>query len=329
MTAKIVSEAEIDRSIVKIILIGFFIIAACFGFAYFLNLFFKTLQFGFLLLGLALAVLALILIILSVFYIKSFNKLAAITFLSALLSLAVFYPDFSNLIIISAFVLFIFLLLAYYRGFKLINNLIQLRFFLVASSILPKALTAFVIFAIIVFFNYYFDIKNYKFNEALNKIFITNFIKITEPIFKIFLDDFSFQSSGDEVIKAIVKKRINNLIPDFDRLLPAVKEKVFNEAFIEFKKNLEKDLGPIEGTKPVSEILFSVVKGYLDNLSENGKLIFAVGFSLFLFFVIKGIAFFFYWLIELMAFVLFKFLIVVGFAYISLENKSREFVILT
>jgi len=329
MTAKIISEAEIDRSLVKIILIGFLIVATVFSFTYFLDFSFKNFQFRYLFFAAASVAVALILIILSVFYIKSFNKLIIIAFLSSFISLASFYPNLSAVIVIGAFVFFVFFLLAYYRGFKVVNNLIKIRFFFVASSILPKAATAFLLFATFVFFNYYFDIESNRFNDNLNKIFVASFVKISEPVFKIFLSNFSFQDSTDELIKLVVEKRINSLIPDFSRYPSTVKEKILNEAFIEFKKNIEKQIGLVEGNKPFSETVFDLIKTNLDNLAEKEKIVFAIVFSFILFFIIKGISLFFYWLIKLLAFILFKALIAVNFAYISLENKSREFVILT
>jgi hypothetical protein len=329
MIGQIVSEAEIDRSLIKIILVGILTIAASFGFAYFFNLSLITLQFRFLPLTIILAVAVLVLIILSIFYIKSFAKLTAIVFLSGVAVLAIFYPDFPLLAIIGSAVFFIILLSAYRRGSRMISNSLRLRFFLVAVSIVPRAVTAFLLFAALVFFNYYFDIDANRFNDDLNKIFISSIVKTSEPAIKIALPDFSAQNTGDEVLRAVLKKQIGNLVPDFDRYLPAVQERIFNESFADFKKNIEQQIGPIEGSRPFTETLRSLIKSYLDGFSDTGRLVFAIAFTFVLFFIIKGIAAIFYWLIELIAFILFKASIAAGFAYVSLENRSREFVALT
>lgn len=329
MTGQIVSEAEVDRSLVKIILIGVLTVAASFGFAYFFNLSLAMLQFRFLPLAILLVIILLVLAILSNFYIKSFAKLTTIVFLSGVAVLAVFYPDFPLLVIIGSVVFFIIFLSAYRRGSRMISNSLRIRFFLIASSILPRAVTALLLFAALVFFHHYFNIDTDRFNDSFNKIFISSLAAASEPAVKIALPGFSAHNTSDEVLQAVLKKQIGNLVPDFARYLPAVQERIFNETFVDFKKNIEQQIGPIEGSKPFTETLHNLIKSYLDELSGNEKLVFAIAFTFVLFLIIKSIFAIFYWLIKLIAFILFKASIVAGFAYVSLENRSREFVALT
>ena len=54
-----------------------------------------------------------------------------------------------------------------------------------------------------------------------------------------------------------------------------------------------------------------------------------IGTAALVFFSLKGIVALFYWLIELLAFLVFKFLLTIRFAHVSAEMRSREFISLS
>lgn len=329
LTGQIISEAEVDRSLFKIFILTILTVAASFLAVYSFSRFLLDSQSSYFPLSLLGAVLFLIFVILDVFFIKSFPKIIFLSILASFAPLALFYPSIKLPLIIGAALFFIFLINAFKRGVGVIGNFLRLRFFTAASFALPKAVTGLLIFFALIFFTNYFNVDENKFNENINRLAINQIVIAGEPAVKIFLPKFSSELSADEFLKMLLNEQITSLVPDFERYLPAVRERIFNETFNGFKERLEKVVGTIEGDEPLSESLYFVFERYLDGLPETTRLIFAVVFTFVVFLLIKGIVSLFHWLIESLAFLIFKILIISGFAYISLENRSREFVALT
>jgi len=75
--------------------------------------------------------------------------------------------------------------------------------------------------------------------------------------------------------------------------------------------------------------IFRIIKDYVDGIPPATKSVFSVVLAVLFFFSARGIAFLLYWLPELIAFLMFKLFMVTGFAYVGLESRSREFIMLS
>lgn len=330
MTGQIISEAEVDRSVWKVLILGVLTIAASIVAIYGFNHFLVGFQSRFFLLGLVGAIFLLIMAILNVFFIKSFVKIITIGVFAAGIPLVLFYPGIDIVLIAGAVLFFLFLMEASRRGHGAINNSLKMKFFLTAGSVLPKAVTGFLLFLAVIFFTHYYSVEGKKFNENINWAMVNQTVNASAPAINFFLPGFSADSSTDEILGLFVGKQVRSLVPDFERYMPEVQQRIFNEVFSSFKDNLQRTVGSVDGKKTLAENLYVFLAGrYLNNFSDMNKLIFAAVFTFLIFLVAKGATFLFNWLIEFLAFVCFKILIIVKFAYISLENRSREFVALT
>ena len=95
------------------------------------------------------------------------------------------------------------------------------------------------------------------------------------------------------------------------------------------RKRTETLTGPLSESAPVNVVIYDQISRYVSRLSPNTLTILGFVAALLLFFALKGFAALFYWLVILFAFVVFKFLVVIGFAYVNLETRSREYIMLS
>ncbi len=331
-TGKIIDEAEVDRSLWKI----FVLIGLTFIF-YFITIFswqdfFSNLTFSKFWLSLILSFLFLGFSLLDIFLIKNFSKFIFLSFLIAFSPFILFYPKylpFLNILVAGSIFLFFFLIKNFKKGIDFVKNSVKIHFFKTASYILPKLVTVFLVFLALLFFINYYHFQEEKFNQKINSSLINflfqNFLGLSK-----FLDlEIKEDVKTDDFLKAILKKRINNLVPKFDQYHPNVQDEIFEKVFKEFRGKIEKFIGPFDGNLNFKENLILIFNRFLDNLSSSSKLIFALFMSFGFFLIIKGIFIFFGWLIEIISFIFYKILILINFAQVRIETKSREFVILS
>jgi len=119
-----------------------------------------------------------------------------------------------------------------------------------------------------------------------------------------------------------------NLRDGLKELPPDIQNKVMTVLSEELRKKTEEKVGPLNPNAKVSDVLYQYIKDWVMSLSSSMKMGLGVGLTVFLFFSLKSVMFFLYWIINLIAFLIFKLLIVANFAVPGYETRTREFVIL-
>lgn len=314
---------------IKIVTLGFLTISASLSTIYSFNNFFTDLNSANLLLSGISAFFLLILITLNVFFIRDLFKIGLIVFLASAAPFILSYSLVSKVTIVGGALFFFFLMVASQRGARILINSLKIRFFAVASFVVPKAITGLLIFLTVLFFANYFDFENGALDERINQVIINYLVNSSEPIVRIFLPGFSADQTTSEFLTLVVKDRIKSIEPDFDRLLPAVQTQLLETVSQQLTASLQARVGLFDAEKSLSDNFFNLTTQYLDNSSKNYKLIFSIALSLLIFLVLKGITSLLSWLVELVAFIIFKFLLILNFAYISLESRSQEHITLS
>ncbi len=336
------AEAEEDRRFWKVLLIAL-LGAACLLASFFLfDKFLVEGNFRRLWGGLLFAVLFFALFILQVFFIKSRAKMMFLAFIQAAAPIFVFnsnlYPSPSLALIVGFVLFFIFLTAGAIKGQGELLNSLKVRFFWVAKNILRRAVSGFLIVLSLIFYLTYFVWGS--FNENFAEKLVNQTLTASEPIIKVILTEVSFQSTVDEFLRTIAEnelKKIKIRAADakekeplvFQRLTPPEKEQLITTFSAELKKQIEQIVGPLDGNATVNAEVLRIIKDYVDSLSAPAKSVGGVIITVLFFFAGRGIAFLFSWLPEFISFVLFKLLLITGFAYISLESRSREFIMLS
>jgi hypothetical protein len=249
------------------------------------------------------------------------------------------YPVPSRLLLIGALVFFIFSIMSASYGFELLVNSLKIRFWFTAKSILPKLVSGFLVFLSIVLYLHYFEWGG--FNDALGQKLTDALLGSSEPFWKLSFGDVSLRLTLDQFLEKVAETQLKKNRPtntekslkdfqfDFANLPPELKQQVIKKTADGIKKNLEFSLGPLDGRREVRIIAYELIKNYYRNLLPQNKTMVNIGVAVLVFFILEGIAALFYWLVILVAFLVYKFALITGFAYLSLESRSREFILLS
>ena len=338
------SELEIDRNDWKILFLGVLAVAASASAFYFFNKLLLTGDALTFLISAVLVGLFLALATLLGFFTKRLWKLNLIMVFSALGPLLVFhdrvYPNPEPTLIVGAILMAIFLMWGASRGSGLLENSIRIRFDATFKSMLPKIATGVIIFSTVIFYLNYFVWGH--FNEKFAQIFIDQTISAGDPVLHLWFPSASFSENVNDFLKSVstdqLKKssqkvtdsqNLTGSSPTFNQLTPDEQAKAIQAEANALYSELQSVIGKVPGDEPVHNMLYSFIKNYTVNkLPSGAQSILGYVSAVTFFFLMKSLAFLLYWLVELCAFVLYQLLLVIGFAYVNLETRSREFIML-
>ncbi len=338
-------EPEEDRSPTKALILFFLGIASSVGVFYFFTRFIISLTF-FDFFGFFLSlVLFLILSSLIVVFIKSSKWLKIITGIISLAPLVfVFgnhlYPKTSYTLLTGGFIFLFFYLLGTSQGHRYLQNGLKFRFFKFLHQVFPKVFLGLLIFLMLILYFGYFELE--FLDEELGQELVFSTLSRSEPVFNLWFGSISFTQNVDEFFENLARDKLKSSPPDarkefieefgasFKELDPVLQSRILSEIIIDLKKEAEEAIGfSLDDNLTAREIVFAVLVNYLEELSDNAKTALSVVFIVAIFFVFRGIAFLLSLPVEILTFIIFKFLIFINFAHISEENTTREFVILS
>ncbi len=340
-------EAEEDKSWWKLVLLAILGMGASFGTFYYFNDFILKLNAASFWFFVCLFGLFLIFTILHIFFVKSFWKLFLVVFLEVFTPLMIFRGEFAGAnsndarILILGFVVgFYFVFLGVRRGYRTISNSLKMHFFEISRRMLPRVASGMLIVLSVVFYLSYFswNLAPANAGQAIVNTFLSDFSPfsgIVVPGLKI---------SGDENMGDIVKSLALSKVQEakvsivdqnqtmevtYANLPPDYQAKVLNQVIGQLEASLKDKFGVFDSNETVSQFAYSVVSQYFVKFEDLLGIYAPVVLAAALFFIAKGTVALFYWLIELLAFLLLKILIVFGFAYTNLETRTREFMLLS
>jgi hypothetical protein len=114
----------------------------------------------------------------------------------------------------------------------------------------------------------------------------------------------------------------------FSKLPDNVKEELIKKHEVELSKKIKEQFPFFKEDMTVNDFVFQLFGYYFKEFEEKWKEYFYIALLAIVFFVLKGLFGLFYWFISLVAFLIYKMLIVVGFAYETTEMRSRKYVVL-
>jgi len=322
-------EVEVDKSIPKVVLLGFLGTVVAATLSFFFVQFLQGIASLWWVLGACL--IFLVLAVLNAFFIKSSGKIVFIVFLESLALIAPLYyyvyPEPSFVLLGGAFLFLIFGATGIKQGKNILMNLLEIKFFSVSRGVTPKVVTGILIFMSAVFYVAAFERGDAL--QSLEKLVIKPLIQSTEPLLRLWIPDISLEKPFGEFIKKFTESRLESMQPDFMKYLPEVREGLVATASEEIKSSLEKSLGPINSQDTVAEVATKSFKRYFAGLPPQFQLGIEIAIAVLFFLTLRGLVVLFYWFINFCAFLVFRFLVLTNFAHIALEARSREFVILS
>lgn len=338
------NEAEIDRSVLKIILLtllgaGLSVLLV----KLFLN-FLLNVQSAFFFLWLGAAVAFLVVILLQTIFIKSKIKLVGIMFLEGIIPLVLFtdqlYPVMSVPLMVGTGFFALFLVLGSYKGWRFLGESLTIRFSFMAKIVLPKVVMGMIFLLLSVLYIQYFELN--KFTDTLGESIVSETLIASEPVVKLWFPNVNFNQSVRSFFESVAEAQLRNIRVETTRSDGARVSAEFKTLTDEMKKQIiidagekvrmvfeEKSSSSFSPDAPIKNAVFLAIKKYIQNNSEKMGSLFPIIVVIIAFFTFKGIFSLIHWLISLIAFLVYKFLVAVGFAYINLESRSREFILLS
>jgi hypothetical protein len=162
-----------------------------------------------------------------------------------------------------------------------------------------------------------------------------------DPIAKVIAPGVSLNGTAGQFFKDLAASQLRdssqkflNSIGEgtetqFRYLPPKDQEKIVAQFSAQLEKVFRERFGDFNSSDKISDIAYSVIATYAARLNADSPWLIPLSTSILFFLFIKGIFALIYWLITLIAFLLFKLLIAFGFAHLSSEQRSREFVMLS
>jgi len=338
-------EEEADRSFWKAIIIaafaGLFLFLAISSF----NKFLVTVSGRELLWSLTFGVLFFVPVLLQVFFVKSRWRMTVLVFLETAVALLAFYrrvfgAEFPLYLVLGAAVFFLALLTASWRGQGELENGLTVRFWSVSRRVLPRAVGGFLLYLTVIFYLNYFVWGN--FNESLSRRMVSEALAASRPVVKLILSvDFVPTGPVGNFLDALAESELRRLEPgaldsgvsdiaiDFQRLPKDAQQRAVETASAALAKELQKFVGAFQTTEKIEDVVFRFAKNYVTGLSPSVQSSLRFIAAILFFFTLKGVALLLYWFIGLIGFIIFKFLLISGFAYITVESRGREFVMLS
>jgi len=331
-----IDEADVDRSMTKIIILAILGIVFASVFSYFLNSFFINYQTTTLTISVGALAGFLIIFLFQSLFIKSLWRVNLIIFLQSIGLMAGFYKrilaplqgkEIDIVPLILFWLMFAFLVWANWSGIRETRNLLKVKFWRISKIVLPKAIAA-IALAGSVLFVFPSSPLTVGFQLPISSSSLEKFLTPASGILQKFIPGFDVSLSVAELTKSLAERQIAKL-PEAQRLPKSAQQQLIAKAMKDFEGQIANVFGSdINPKLKITDIAYEALKNKFEELPENLKFIVILSIAALLFLTIEGVAIPFRWFITIIAFIIYEILLMTGFATIMLEGKSREIIIL-
>ncbi len=322
------AEAEVDKSIAKIIILAIVWAAFSFLFSYFLRLFILNGRSDFLLFSFLASLVFLSIFLLTALFIKSAWKINLIIFLNVLFLAAPFFDRLSGKINLGLLISFLFLVWANYNGRQELNNTLKIKFWRISKKTIPKAIIALAVFVGFVYVGVVgsgtkgFFISQATFEKVVSPITQNGLVQKLLPGLDLSL------STGDLIQNLATNQVEQN--SQFDLLSQSDKSQLINQSIEDLESEASSLVGaPLDLKARASDELYKIVAAKFDTLSPNvAPTTIPIVVAALIFLTIVGLSLPIRLVTSALAFLVYEICLALGFSVIMLEGRSREIIIL-
>lgn len=304
---------DIDRSLVKVLSFSAATVILAGLFSYRFSLLTESLNLVALWLAVGAAILWMTLFGIQVFVIKS-PRLEL--FLAALNALAVWIfsaQKFSLSALLAFFLLFVFLAVAALRGRMFIDNSLTIKLTQTVVLVTRLALTGLALFLAV----YLISFLNFP-DLAVSRDVFGFFLSGSDVIVARLIPGFSFDATIDSVLKSFVRSR------SAPGTSAATIDRQANELRTALAERFSTLIAPQEKT---IDVFYKVMSARLSGLSEYLKILTAAVMVILVFLVVKGLALIANLIIIPLSLLIYRLLTAFNFMHTTLENRSKEIIV--
>jgi len=297
---------------VKVTTLGVLSVALAALFAYFFSAFLGGSSPNAAWYALGAAVLWLVFVVFQVFFVSDIIPASFIIFFETVaFGLFTWHIGTTVMSLAALVLLAAFLWWSHTAGANEMNNAFKLHFYKIAMPAAARASTALALFLAVI----YVGSINLK-DPTASKRVLENVFKPAEPIIARIIPGFKF----NDTLGGILTKS-SPVKPEAPGTITAQVNQMID--------TLEKAIGVRAAqADQIIDILYKATIGRLLTLSKNMQTLILLGVGLLLFLTVKGLLFIVNWVVLLIVYIAMKVLQATGFYKISLENRSKEVVVL-
>jgi hypothetical protein len=298
------------------------------------------------------ALICLTMFVLQALFVKSSLLLRTVVLVETLGPLVLFtdklFPEPSLVLVAAGVLFFFFANMGSMRGLRQAAANMSIRFFDTARTVIPKALTGGLLFMTALIYLTYFSWGTL--NDAVGRRFVNQMLTSADPALRLYFSRVSVDQTVNAFLAEVVRSQLegerNNLL---ERLVPESNLPVLDGEGLDVFRNLpvpQRDLiiarvaesfrtslgaivGPLDPQEPVRDAVYRILEQRFSSLSPSQYATFTIGGLVLVFFALKGFLSLFHWLIAVVAFLVFKLLMALGFARTGVATQTREFAILS
>jgi len=327
---------EIARRI-KVISLGVFGVVSSLLAFYFFNQFLVEITLASAFLVVVFVWLFLVIVSLQVFFLSEFKDIIILAIMEGIMPFLIFssyvYPETNYLVVGGILVFVLLLILGLKHGFNLLKNSLKIPIIPVAHRIIPKVVMGLLIFSSVISYSYFFQQDHFSSGTA-QKVFNRS-LNYALPVLQIWFPEVTFDTEIDKAILEITESQIQQskleLLREgikLDDLNLTAKEDLIIQTSSRVRGIAEKIFGEIIPGQTLREALYSTVSESILGLPGSAKTILEIGTIIIFFFALKAMAFILYIPAEITVLLIFKLLLLLRFANIKLEDKSKEIIAL-
>lgn len=321
---KSTSEFNVDTSVPKLAGIGVInvLAAALLGYALKSVIGGGGLTIGNILAVIGANVLFMVLILLQVLFIKSLKVQGLIVGLETAALVAPFVLSWSSALLLATALLFLFLFKAVKGGMGEMDNQIKIQFLAIERHTLPSVITGLSIFVSILYVSASGIGASFVSRDAFRVL-----LKPADPLIQsLLVKDFSIDMTMAKFSEALTAKQFGDA---FTNLPPSAKSQAMTEVIRQLHLQAEGYGITFKNTDSISDVFYAYAGKKFDAIPKNYRLVIPYVLFALTYFTVKSLGGLLRWVISTPAYVLYQFLLSIGFARIGLESRSREIIIVS
>lgn len=264
--------------------------------------------------------LFLSLFLMQVLFIKSLKIQSMVVGAETFALIAPFLLSWSWSLILGIALLFAFLLRAAKRGMNEMDNQIKVEFFPIEKHTLPSAVTALSIFVSILYVSVSGIGASFISKDAFRVL-----LKPADPVIQALLvKDFSVDMTVVKFAEVLSAKQFGDT---FTKLPVAAKSQALTEVVNQLHAQMAAYGVTFKNSDSINDVFYAFAENKFDLIPKNYRS--SIPFVVFFltYFTVKGLGSLLRWLVSTPAYVLYQFLLSVGFARIGVESRNREIII--
>lgn len=315
------SEANVDFSLIKIIVLGA-VGAICVSvFSYYLSKLFQDVAPERVIAVSISGVFLLTALFLQSVFVKDFYRSSLILFLQTLLLFAFFYPNFSFFTVLGVILTFGVFVGAERVSKREADGSIRIKIYKISRVVIPKLVTAVSIFVAVVYTGFYNPDELMPY-QAFEKIVLPAdaLVKYAYPVS---LKD-TFRDAAQRVVDEDLKKQ-----PAFEKLSPSQKSDLSKEYFDSIKLKVRDYLRvDFNDDERIVEIFYRALTRFSAKTAESYENLFLLGVMAVIFIFARMIGALVGWVASVIGALVYEICLALGFATVLYESKSKEIVLL-